>query len=97
MEVTRVGDDQEIIAIRWTPDGNTLLFAAGVGDGNSVNGGIWRVPVAGGQPIRTELPLTATQLVQLDFHPDDSRITFNTVDVWNEIWAMEGFPWTEDR
>lgn len=96
VEVTRVGDDQEIIAIRWTPDGNTLLFAAGVGDGHVADGGIWRVPVDGGEPILTDLPLTAIQLVQLDFHPDRSRVAFSTGDMWAEIWAMGGFPWTDE-
>ena len=94
VEVFRVAQKSEITVTRWAPDGAALLLYVETED---EDGGIWRVPLDGGRPIRTDLSLTWWQLALLDFHPDGSRIAFGTTEDWTEIWAMDGFPWTRDR
>jgi len=94
VEVFRVAQKSEIIVTRWAPDGAALLLYVETED---EDGEIWRVPLDGGRPIRTDLSLTERQLALLDFHPDGSHIAFGTTEDWTEIWAMDGFHWTRDR
>jgi dipeptidyl aminopeptidase/acylaminoacyl peptidase len=97
VEVFRVAQKSEIIVTRWAPDGAALLLYVENPEDEDEDGVIWRVPLDGGRPIRTDLSLTERQLALLDFHPDGSHIAFGTTEAWTEIWAMDGFPWTKDR
>jgi len=99
VEVFRVagkrGIERGIACIRWEPDGNALLVY--VHSPEDEDHEIWRVPLDGGQPIRTGLPPEWRLITSLDFHPDGSRIAVFSRGGRGEVWAMEGFPWTEDR
>ena len=97
VEVFRVAQKSEIIVTRWAPDGAALLLYVENPEDEDEDGVIWRVPLDGERPIRTDLSLTERQLALLDFHPDGSHIAFGTTEAWTEIWAMDGFPWTKDR
>ena len=71
-EVFRVAGKREIRCIRWEPDGNALLVF--ISSPEDEDDGIWRVPLDGGQPIRTGTTAgVAVHWASLDFHPDGSR------------------------
>ncbi len=91
-ELARV-DGPDIIpafgGINWTPDGRYLLFVRG-GDGPFTGArAVWRVPVAGGEPQKTEL--TARLLRDTHLHPDGRRIAFTAVEGTDEVWALDNF------
>lgn len=94
VEVFRASEGNEILAARWVPDGSALLLRVGDPHDPEV-GAVWRVPLDGGEPAMTQLPFTEQQLRTIAFHPDGRRIAFHTRDGWSEVWAMEGFPWTD--
>jgi len=96
VEVFRTSGSNEIVSTRWTPNGNSLLLRVASID-DAADGAVWRVPLGSGEPVRTSLPLTERQLRELDFHPDGRHVAFSTSDSWSEVWAMEGFPWTEGQ
>ncbi|MCG6955091.1 MAG: hypothetical protein LJF04_03790 [Gemmatimonadetes bacterium] len=80
-----------IRGIAWSIDGRTLLFAR-VGD---EQGGLWRVPAAGGVPRRIELGLNGSHpgsgFRSLRMNPDGHHIAFDVGEGNGEIWVMEDF------
>jgi Tol biopolymer transport system component len=96
-EVARVAADEEIIVVRWTPDGTRLLFAVQVEGSVVEDARLWQVPVPGGTPTRLDVPLGARGLWNMRFHPAGRRIAFSTTETKDEIWVMEGFPWQRAR
>jgi Tol biopolymer transport system component len=87
--------------MRWTPDGQFILFVAG---GNPLPGGwrVMRIPVSGGEPefdgldssrLESAVPLPLLEVgnvASIDLSPDGSRIVFSS---WalatHDIWTIE--------
>jgi len=86
-----VGDDWPRVGqVRWTPDGQTLLYQVRYRDRGY--GELWQVPAAGGAPARLALPL---ELGRLTIRPDGRSVAFWTQRGRNEVWLMERFPWQD--
>ena len=94
-EVLRVLLDQEITAVKWTPDQKHLLLTIQVGqteESQAENRKVWRLSVDGGKPETVNLSLDGNQLQGLRFHPDGRRLAFTAQDGQGlEIWVMENF------
>lgn len=90
-ELARVPADHEVGVIRWLPDGAGLLYAVITED--SDEGEIRYVALDGSAPRPLDLPLTARQLGELEFHPDGRTVSLTTVTARQELWVLEGFPW----
>ena len=84
-------EDWYVAAIRWTPDGKSLLVQEGLGtDLQEMQ--LWKISVDGGGPERLDLPL---DLLRITFHPDGRSIAYWASEGGSEIWLMEGFPWQD--
>jgi Tol biopolymer transport system component len=90
-EIARVPPEQEILSVRWMPDGQTLLYLTGESEQGPTQA--WRVELAGGAPERVDLALDPVQLTELSFHPDGQHVAFTRLTALSELWLMEGFPW----
>lgn len=90
-ELARVRTDQEVVTIRWLPDASGLLYAAAAEAGEA--GDLWYAALDGTAPRRLDLPITARELAELEFHPDGRRVTLTRARAVQELWLMEGFPW----
>jgi len=81
-------DEGEVInGIVWSPDGQYVYFSRGSGKSEACS--LWRIPAAGGRPEK--FGLTANGLGKLSFHPDGSKLAFNSWRVESEAWVMENF------
>lgn len=77
--------------IAWSPDGRHLFFARrGIGGKRSE---VWRVPVDGGEPLKTDLSWSWRGLDFLRVHPDGRRIAYvaEAQEAKNELWVLENF------
>jgi hypothetical protein len=84
--------DQEIMAVRWLPDGSGLLFVTARGEHE--RGTLWHVALDGSAPRRLSVALSWRQLAELDFATDGSgRVAITTATSANELWLMDGFSW----
>jgi Tol biopolymer transport system component len=82
--------EQFIRGITWTPDGQTLLYAR-VGSNRP---GIWRVPVAGGEPQKIDLSVNGSHpnsFRDLRLNPDGRHLAFDLGKMRAEVWVMEDF------
>lgn len=80
--------------LAWSSDGRYLLFADKDAQANRYS--LWRVPVAGGEPDRLELPLgDPPGLSYLRFHPRNTRIAFTSTAWRGEVWVAEKLPGTK--
>jgi Tol biopolymer transport system component len=76
----------EGLGLAWSPDQRYLFF---VRPGKEFTG-IWRVPVAGGEP--ENIGVSMGRIRALRVHPDGRRIAFDSVvDALSEVWALENF------
>lgn len=90
---SEVGDpESEILAIRWAPDSQRLLYQVGRRGDADREHELWQVPAEGGAPARLDLPL---DLGRSRLHPDGRSVMFWTQELRNEIWLMEGFSWQD--
>jgi len=80
--------------LSWSSDGRYILFADKNAQANRYS--LWRVPVAGGEPNRMDLPLgDPPGLSYLKFHPGNTRIGFVSTAWRGEIWVVERIPGTK--
>jgi Tol biopolymer transport system component len=90
---------REIVSMKWTPDGKTLLYQVEWPDRDG-EPELWQVRVEGGAPARLDLPLLVQNRMvpsRLSFHPDGRTIAFWTERGRSEVWLMEGFPWQDAK
>jgi Tol biopolymer transport system component len=91
-EILRVQDDDEFIAIAWSPDDRHLLFLSEKDGVSKQPKPAMRVPVAGGVAEPTQLQLSPKQWTGLRFHPDTKRVTFTDFSKANaEVLVMKNF------
>lgn len=90
---TRPEELQMPSTLSWSSDGRYILFADLDAGANRYS--LWRVPTAGGEPSRMELPFGRPPgLFFLRFHPDGNRIAFVSGESRDEIWLVENLPGT---
>jgi Tol biopolymer transport system component len=90
---TRPGGVLMPTTLSWSSDGRYLLFADLDEQANRYS--IWRVPAGGGERDRMELPFgNPPGLRMLSFHPDGTRIAFESGESRGEIWVLENLPGT---
>jgi Tol biopolymer transport system component len=90
---TRPGGVLMPTTLSWSSDGRYLLFADLDEQANRYS--IWRVPAGGGERDRMELPFgNPPGLRMLSFHPDGTRIAFESGESRGEIWVVENLPGT---
>jgi serine/threonine protein kinase/dipeptidyl aminopeptidase/acylaminoacyl peptidase len=76
--------------VAWSPDQRYLLFVRG--DGPDVS--VYRVPVAGGDPVNTGITLHGDKTSTLrlpSIHPDGLRIAYQTHENFLEVRVMENY------
>ena len=78
-----------INSVAWSPDGKDIFFSKIIKGGKTGKCELWRIPSEGGKPEKFELALDG--LINLDIHPEGSRIAFTLWHVDEEVWVMENF------
>jgi len=74
--------------LAWTPDGRYVLAARDTGSPGRFD--LWRVPVAGGEPQKIDLP--GENVAFPSAHPDGRRIAHTAGRAGqSEIWVLENF------
>jgi len=74
----------------WSPDGRYVYYSKWEeGSGKSGACNLWRIPAEGGRPEKFDL--TMGGLAKLSFHPDGSKLAFNSWRIESEAWVMENF------
>jgi Tol biopolymer transport system component len=89
---SNLGEGLRWRGIAWSPDGNTLAYAA--------NEKLYKAPRAGGAPLAIETGLDADARVsKIAWSPDGKSISFTAnVGGEHELWLMEDFlPLTQRR
>ena len=79
-----------INGIVWSPDGRYVYYSKWEeGSGKSEACNLWRIPAEGGRPEKFDL--TMDGLGKLSFHPDGSKLAFNSWRIEADVWVMENF------
>jgi Tol biopolymer transport system component len=92
-EIARTeGGEREILAIRWTPDGERILFAEGE-ELEDAPFEYWIVSKEGGEPQRLDLDLTPLEFAGMRLRPDGGAIAFTREQRLRELWLMDGAEW----
>jgi Tol biopolymer transport system component len=92
-EIDRTGgNDREFLALRWSPDGERLLYAEGM-ELEPAPLELWIVGVDGGEPELLDLELTALEFANMRFRPDGAAIAFTREENLQELWLMDGVEW----
>lgn len=92
-EIARTeGGEREIMAVRWMPDGERLLYIEGEGLEDAPLE-FWVVSVDGGEPRRLDLDLTVAEFSGMRFRPDGRAVTFTREERLAELWLMDGLEW----
>src|SRR5262249_4365664 len=74
----------------WSPDQRYLVFVKD-GKNENVAGGLWRVPVTGGQPESIGLSING-RIKSPQLFPDGRRIVFGSMENSPiELWTLENF------
>jgi Tol biopolymer transport system component len=74
----------------WSPDGRYIYYSKWEeGSSKSEACSLWRIPAEGGRPEKFDL--TKDGLGKLSFHPDGSKLAFNSWRIEAEVWVMENF------
>ncbi|UCC99280.1 MAG: serine/threonine-protein kinase, partial [Phycisphaerales bacterium] len=81
MDDNAAGDANKFF-IRWTPDGEHLIFSMR-------NNELWKVNVATGE--QQQIGPTIEGLVGAAMHPDGRQIAFTVEQLGSELWVMENF------
>jgi Tol biopolymer transport system component len=82
--------------ILFTPDARCLLYTKGGIKPEDQKFDLWRVPIEGGPPKKTELSMNNLRFLRL--HPDGRRLAFTAGQYKAEVWVMENFlPTTPTR
>jgi Tol biopolymer transport system component len=95
-EVYRVAPPEELhmpSTVSWSSDSRYILFADHDEQANRYS--LWRVPAAGGEPSRMDLPWgEPLGMFALKFQPEGNRIAFADRGWRGEIWVVENLPGT---
>jgi Tol biopolymer transport system component len=85
-EVVHFNEDEvtpiEQAFLRWTPDGEYLLFSKG---GNQM----WKVHVKSG--VQQQIGPTMKGLMSAAMHPDGRQIALTVQQAGSALWVMENF------
>lgn len=92
-EIARTeGGEREIMAVRWTPDGERILYIEGE-ELEDAPHEFWVVSVDGGEPHRLDLGLTPEEFAGMRFRPDGRAVAFTREERLQELWLMAGLEW----
>jgi WD40 repeat protein len=84
--LTTVKRPQDLATFILTPDSKYALFA----QGENGNDEIWRVPIAGGQPVPTGIK--AKRIQSISVHPDGRQVAIGSFgDSQDSVWVMENW------
>ena len=81
-EVVDMAGDANRFFVRWTPDGEHLLFGMHEKE-------LWKVHVETG--VQQRISLEIEGLVGAVMHPDGRQISFTVEQKGSELWIMENF------
>jgi Tol biopolymer transport system component len=88
--ILRLDKGGGINSIVWSPDGQYIYFSKWEkGSSKSEACSLWRIAAQGGEPVKYDL--TMDGLSNLCFHPDGSKLAFNSWRIESEVWVMENF------
>jgi len=76
-------------SVAWSPDGKDIFFSKIIKGGKTGKCELWRIPSEGGESEKFDL--TADGLIELNIHPEGSRIAFTLWHVDDEVWVMKNF------
>jgi Tol biopolymer transport system component len=79
-------ESRTIGTFSWSPDGKYIYFLGNM----QGRGGLWRIPPAGGEPVRFDLAVNGG-MQNFDIHPDGRRIVFDSQRFGRDVWVMENF------
>ena len=82
LDKDEVSDRHAHIFVRWTPDGEHLLFSRR-------NNELWKVHVESG--AQQQIGSATGALIDAAIHPDDRQITFTSFQRGSALWVMENF------
>jgi dipeptidyl aminopeptidase/acylaminoacyl peptidase len=82
-------EDGGINSVAWSADGKDIFFSKTTEGSKIGKCELWRIPSEGGEPEKFDL--TAGGLIDLNIHPDGSRIAFTLWRVDEQVWVMENF------
>ncbi len=100
-EILRIPKSEEVAGLAWTADSRHLLYIRQTILSQMQNPRpndpwpVWRIPAAGGEPLRTELSFGPDEMLSLRLHPDGRRLVYMTGRregvPSREIWVLENF------
>ena len=100
-EILRIPRTEEVTGLAWTSDSRHVLYIRQTVESQLENPRsterwpMWRVPAAGGEPLRTELSFQPDEMLSLRLHPDGRRLVYMTGRSEGapsrEIWVLENF------
>lgn len=82
-------EDGGINGVAWSPDGKYILLSKIIKGGKTGKCELWRISSTGGEPEKFDL--TGGGLIDLNIHPEGSRIAFTLWQADEEVWVMENF------
>jgi hypothetical protein len=75
--------------VRWTPDGRHALLKHVADDASRPLNVALLVPIAGGAPMRLDLP--GVTFGYMSLNPDGTRIAYQAGKEEREVWVLENF------
>ncbi|HSM36120.1 MAG TPA: hypothetical protein VK837_06975 [Longimicrobiales bacterium] len=92
-EIARTeGGEREIMAMRWTPGGERILFVVGE-ELEDKPFEYWIVSKDGGEPRKLDLDLTPLEFAGMRLRPDGGAVVFTREQRLGELWLMDGAEW----
>lgn len=82
-------EDGGINSVAWSADGKDIFFSKTIEGNKTGKCELWRVPSEGGEPVKFDFAVEG--LIDLNIHPEGSRIAFTLWHVDEEVWVMENF------
>jgi Tol biopolymer transport system component len=82
-------EDGGINSVAWSADGKDIFFSKTIEGNKTGKCELWRVPSKGGEPVKFDFAVEG--LIDLNIHPEGSRIAFTLWHVDEEVWVMENF------
>jgi Tol biopolymer transport system component len=83
LEEDEVSNSWNHVFVRWTPDGEYLLFSKRKNE-------LWKVNIETGAQQQISLAIEGS-LVGAAMHPDGRQITFTALQRGSQLWVMENF------
>jgi Tol biopolymer transport system component len=76
----------------WTPDSKMLLVVRAIRKNPASwerTSELWRIPVDGGEPAKTEL--STPGMTDISLNADGKTLAFSASQRWGEVWVLENF------